>query len=370
MPALLLLLLLVSGALSRTVTISNVLPRQDTTGAIMNAHDGSTTRFTPNGLFYYYGMGYAMCKENGQINGCSSCNNPRWNNTVGVWTSPDLSSGSWTYRGDALAVDSRPNCTYYRSHVVYNALTTKYVLWTNAVGCTPNAGPYVTATSPTPTGPFIFAGSTTPTLGTGGLGDFSLYVDSTDGAGYVVLTRLPNGAGPRNMYVFRLTSDYLTIVSNVTSGILPGPNLVEAPVMFRRNGIVFVFLAGCTCFGRYGGGVAVLFSTTSPLGPYTVFSSTLDPGCPMTKQTTCFQMGPGAVCNPITQAQQNSVIEVPTSDGGTEFVWTGDRWQDSPDGIFGHDPQTWLPLSFDSASLMPMPLQWVNNFTLNVSTQE
>jgi hypothetical protein len=32
----------------------------------------------------------------------------------------------------------------------------------------------------------------------------------------------------------------------------------------------------------------------------------------------------------------------------------------------GHDPQTWLPLRFDDAG-MPMPLSYVDNFTLDVA---
>ncbi len=27
---------------------------------------------------------------------------------------------------------------------------------------------------------------------------------------------------------------------------------------------------------------------------------------------------------------------------GTEYIWTGDRWQQAPDGIKGHDPQFWV----------------------------
>ena len=35
-------------------------------------------------------------------------------------------------------------------------------------------------------------------------------------------------------------------------------------------------------------------------------------------------MGPGAVCNPVTQAQQNYVITVPLTNGSTAYIWTGD----------------------------------------------
>ena len=82
---------------------------------------------------------------------------------------------------------------------------------------------------------------------------------------------------------------------------------------------------------RYGGGVNVLTSATSPLGPWTNVTASLDPGCPMWKQSSCFKVGPGQVCNPVSQAQQNYVITVPLADGSNAYVWTGDKWQQSPD---------------------------------------
>ena len=61
--------------------------------------------------------------------------------------------------------------------------------------------------------------------------------------------------------------------------------------MFRRGDTYYALLGGCTCMGLYGGGVAVL-TAKHALGPWTNLTSTLDPGCPMEKQSTCFQMGP------------------------------------------------------------------------------
>ena len=71
--------------------------------------------------------------------------------------------------------------------------------------------------------------------------------------------------------------------------------------------------------GLYGGGVNVL-TAPHPLGPWRNVSASIDPGCPMWKQSTCFEMGPGEVCDPVTQAQQNYVITVPLASGGE---WEG-----------------------------------------------
>ena len=54
-----------------------------------------------------------------------------------------------------------------------------------------------------------------------------------------------------------------------------------------------------------------------------------------------------------------------TAGGGTALVWTGDRWQQSPDGLKGHDPQTWLPLAFDDDGAL-RPIEWLDSFTLDV----
>jgi hypothetical protein len=166
------------------------------------------------------------------------------------------------------------------------------------------------------------------------------------------------------MYIFALSPDYLSFNSSLSSGVLPGPKLVEAPALLRRGGSYYALLGGCTCMGLYGGGVAAL-RAAHPLGPWTLQTDSVDPGCRMLAQSSCFQMGPGAVCNPVTAAQQNFVIEVPLANGSTAHVWTGDRWQQSPDGMYDQQPQTWLPLSFDSAGNV-LPLQWAASFELDV----
>ena len=68
-----------------------------------------------------------------------------------------------------------------------------------------------------------------------------------------------------------------------------------------------------------------MLTAKHPLGPWTNATSTLDPGCPMMQQSKCAEVGPGKVCNPVTQAQQNYVITVPLANGSTAYIWTGDK---------------------------------------------
>ena len=131
----------------------------------------------------------------------------------------------------------------------------------------------------------------------------------------------------------------------------------------------------------------------------------------MWKQTSCFEMGPGAVCNPVSQAQQNYVITVPLADGTDAYIWTGDKWQQSPnlkyatnaphplrffwgvehpcplgsvasyliyadvrahsDGTtrryarYDQQPQTWIQLEFDGDDVLPF--KYKDTFTLDVA---
>ena len=69
--ALLLLLLSFAASAAKPVTFSNVLPRLDATGSIIDAHDGTTRRYSPGGPFFYHAMSYGLCKETGKIDGCT-----------------------------------------------------------------------------------------------------------------------------------------------------------------------------------------------------------------------------------------------------------------------------------------------------------
>ena len=86
------------------------------------------------------------------------------------------------------------------------------------------------------------------------------------------------------------------------------------------------------------------------------------------------------------QAQQNFVIPVQTNDGGTEYIWTGDRWQSggcpdpskegtpacNPDaGIKYMDLQYWSPLVFakdpKSGFELPQQLSWLDWFVIDMA---
>lgn len=154
--------------------------------------------------------------------------------------------------------------------------------------------------------------------------------------------------------------------------------------MIERLGTYYALFGHCCCFCYQGSGMFV-FTAPHPMGPWTqqLQSGRADFGCvanattPTPKQihslpVTAFpQPGQGCIYNgaksaSVTRAQQNFVVEIKSSSSNiTDYVWTGDRWMQAPDGIKGHEPQTWTRLSFDSAGHV-QPLEWVDELEVMV----
>jgi len=81
-----------------------------------------------DGLYWNFCMAYGSCHNTGcASNDCGG----RLDHNISIFTSPNLTSGSWTYVADLLPVNKRPSATYYRPKVVFNPATKKYVFWVN-----------------------------------------------------------------------------------------------------------------------------------------------------------------------------------------------------------------------------------------------
>ena len=46
-------------------------------------------------------------------------------------------------------------------------------------------------------------------------------------------------------------------------------------------------------------------------------------------------------------------------------LYTGERYQTAPDGVFGHGFMYWQPLEYDAAGV-PRVLNWTDGFTLDL----
>ncbi len=291
----------------RSVTISNVEPRRDVTGAIVDAHDG-TLLFAKN-RYYLYGTAY------GSTAGYSI------NNRFRVYSSPDLEH--WTFEGELLKAP--PDGVYYNPSVVYNARTRKYVLWYNWY---PKlwAGQVGVAESDTPIGPFTIVNERVQlTEADARPGAGTVFVDD-NGTGYYIYNAI---AEHHKVLVEELTPDLLGSTGATSKALATE---CEATSIVKHAGAYYALFDRACCFCTGGSGARV-YKAASPLGPY---------------QQQMENINRDAEKKPIVAAQQASVARIPTPDGEA-LIWIGDRWGSRPDGIKGHDFQFWsAPLQFDA----------------------
>jgi hyaluronoglucosaminidase len=374
-------------AVPHIVNIDNTKPRLDINGNIINAHDGSYKKF--GDYYYYHAAEYGLCREPPKY-GCDLTPDRcgfHDDHNVSIWRSPDLSSGSWAKIGTAVQCKQLEGCgILYRPHLVFNPNTKKYVLFVNYVGKKDNGDfkGYAVYSSDSPAGGFRLENPSMnvsrlcpgpaagPVCGKtqGRCGDFTVFVDSRNGQGYMMYSC------NHYMGIEKLTASYYYSLSpslgnrnaSIPSGLFGGnifPDyFIEAPVMFKRGDIYYALYGHCCCFCQQGSGI-IVFTAETPMGPWIkqpggniacvppgdVNHESVSPsfhfnGVPTPGQG-CLYNGSDFVST--TNAQQNFVIEVQqAASKGSLFIWTGDLWQQAPDGIKGHEGQFWVPLRFDA----------------------
>lgn len=218
--------------------------RFDVNGNAVDAHDGQIARF--GSTYYLYGTSY-NCGYRWGVN----------SNFCGfkVYSSPDLTH--WTDRGYVVLPYACGDC--FRPHILYDAATHKYVLWTNDSAAPDNFRVY---TNDSPTG--VFTQQATPRLAIPCGWDFALFHDPVSGRDYVVHTACGALDG-YDMAVEQLTKNDLT--GDGKSAVVPAGG-VEAPAMFYRNGMYYITVSDPTC--GYCTGTGTGYETApSPLGPWT-----------------------------------------------------------------------------------------------------
>jgi hypothetical protein len=356
----LLVLLLLPAALNAAPTvISNVEPRRDTAGAILNAHDGALYRF--DGRYYLVGTSYSQCE--GFTNCSSNIGDCGWqDNNFSLYSSPDLSQRSWRLESDNLLPHRPHGGANFRPKLLHSKLNQEWVMWFNYQTPTPNIpGYYTVATAKNIAGPYsIFAPQVNVSKALNG--DFNLFVDQDDTA-YIAYNSDVNGhlCGACHippcdcgfqMSVERLSPDYKSTVISSNSGWIGAPT-VEAPAMFRRGSVYYLLFDRLSCFGPQGSG-AVVYTSTSPLGPF-VARGNINRNGPFRESQLGFIIVP---------AQQTFVAEI-----GGEFIWMGDMWDSYVIPGTGRnnkafDYQAWLPLEFDASGNISK-LGWQDEWKLH-----
>jgi beta-xylosidase len=268
----------------------------------------------------------------------------QYNHNVSVFTSPDLKTWEAFPPAFQMASSSLTDAILFCPKVLYNANTKLYVMWFNWIaGANFGDSYYAVATSASATGPFTLVSPNVTTLAWSNTGDFSLFQDD-DGTAYVIYTAHIQGyATTHQMSVERLTPDYLASEGSAGNSGFFGQSFVEAPSMFKRNGVYYTVFGECCCYCEAGNPVTI-YTSANPLGPYTA-RNVLDPsGVP---------------------AQQSNIFPWYDATGQQQFMWYGDRWQSAPDGIKGHDFTYWSALAFQPDGNVTS-FGFADNFTINI----
>jgi len=184
---------------------------------------------------------------------------------------------------------------------------------------------------------------------------------------------------------------------------------IEAPALFLRDSLYYAVFGHCCCYCYQGSG-AIVHTAPHPLGPWTSLgdvacipaaptpggaaggatatataSNSSSSRSPLRAQAAFLsalglQAAPGVAAQPTPgqgcqyvdpattsalKSQQSDIFSVDLADGTSAVIWAGDRWQQSWDGLKGHDPQLWVPLEFrEDGSIAP--LRFLDNFMLPI----
>jgi beta-xylosidase len=347
-----------------TATISNAEARHDVTGQIVDAHRGCLQLF--NGTFYLYGTAFGT-NQDGAAKGLMFV----------VYSSPDLQK--WTYVGKLLK--DPPDGYYSRAFVVFNPTIRKYVAWYSWF---PKLwdGQAGVAVSDTPTGPFVVVRPKAHLIGNRP-GDGSLFVDD-DGTGYYIYTDMEEGYALR---VEQLTPDFSDSDGKSSNVMAKG---MEAPVLFRRKDIYYA-LCGPLCPDCPGGSEVQVFTSDSPLGPFStklslninrrvedgttnastsngIFKNRPGSAYPTEPVSGSWYTADSASNDPNIPAQETWVTKLPAGDDSA-YIWIADLWGSAPDGAKAHDLQYWSPLQFSGDGQI-LPLKKMLKWNISLTAEE
>ena len=239
--------------LALSVTISNVAPRRDTAGAIMDMHDGNVHVGSDGRLLVRSGLrwlpGAARTRRRDGCDwlrrgfkGCGFYNN----HTVNLFTSRDLVN--WTSHGNVLPEVNRVDRICFRLRFCITLRPSFSCCGTTTYRTTPRRRHLALALDRSRRSillrvvPFGLDTPTTRTLGTSACGRTTMAPDIA--------------SAHAHCQIERLTDDYLASTwstTNESSAVFPHGN--EAPALFKRNGLWYALVSESCCYRKSGGKV-------------------------------------------------------------------------------------------------------------------
>tara|TARA_R110002049_G_scaffold263116_1_gene439273 strand:- start:44831 stop:45820 length:990 start_codon:yes stop_codon:yes gene_type:complete len=204
---------------------------------------------------------------------------------------------NWTFRNTVLtAEDVGIKTVGTRVDVLYNDLTKQFVMYFKSKN---EERKYGLATCATIDGHYDFKGRFYPS--SGDFGDGTLFKED-DGTGYLVYScLLPNASGKRVRFLLidKLSSDYLSIESNVWKREVRR----EAPVIFKKDSRYYMLSSGVT---GWRSNQAQYIHATSLAGPWTIEKN---------------------IGNEDAYDSQASGMLTVKGTEGTSYFYVGDRWK-------------------------------------------
>jgi hypothetical protein len=292
-------------ASAAAVTVTNPWNPTDTGGGSVDAHGGGMIKVGS----YYYWFG-----ENR-----NSDNSFRY---VSVYRSTNLRE--WEWRNDVLTSNSSAelnSANIERPKVIYNAATSRYVIWMHKEGADDyGEARAAVASSPTVDGDYTYHGSFRPLNHMSR--DIGLYVEGD--TAYMYSAADENS----DMHIYKLTADFRGIAGLVAN---PWPDQHrESPVLFKRGSVYFMLTSGTT--GWYPN-QAKYATATDIAGPWTSMTN---------------------VANDNTFSSQPTYVLPIQGTSTTSYLYMGDRWAGAWDRPVNESSYVWLPISFPSNNTMSL----------------
>ncbi|MBC7784251.1 MAG: family 43 glycosylhydrolase [Burkholderiales bacterium] len=349
----------------------------DDHGVHINAHGGGI--LVHQGIFYWFGEH----KVEGKLGNSAQVG-------VHVYSSRDLYN--WRDEGIALRVEDSPDsditrgCVLERPKVIYNARTSKFVMWFHLElkGRGYSASRSGVAISDHVTGPYQFIRSLRPNAGILPMNEASRSVDPLNEAesarmaskrwsegrsdfpvDLIFRRDFPGGQMARDMTLFvdddstayhvfaseenatlniaELSEDYTTHTGRYFR-VFPR-EFNEAPALFKHSGRYYMFSSDCTGWAPNPGRVAV---ADSIWGPWTHLGNPCR-GEPEQTATTF-------------ESQSTHVLPIPGPVPGQlgKFIYMGDRWR--PDNAID-GRYIWLPIEWENDAPV---IRWHDHWDMRV----
>ncbi|XP_057787546.1 uncharacterized protein LOC131004802 [Salvia miltiorrhiza] len=295
----------------------------DTDGNPIQAHGGGILFDEKSETYYWYGEYKDGPTYRAQATGTARVD------VIGVGCYSSKNLWAWKFEGIVLAAketdaahDLHKLKVVERPKVIYNKISSKYVMWMHIDDAEYSKAAIGVAVSSSPTGPFVYLGSARPN----GFDsrDMTVFKDD-DGTAYLIYASLRN----KEIHISPLSEDYLS-VANVTARALIGMHR-EAPAVFKHGGVYYMVTSGCS---GWLPNEALVHEAESMLGPWETIGNPCVGANKAYRAATFFSQG-------------SFVLPMPRGDSDGEggrglFIFMADRWNpaDLRDSRY-----LWLPLT-------------------------